>query len=356
MAWSCGIVGLPNAGKSTLFKALTAIDVPIDNYPFTTIEPNVAVVLLKDHRLEALARLCSSQKMTPPAIRIVDVAGLVAGASRGEGLGNRFLGELRSVDLLLHVIGGFEQFAKSDAAPDSRASLVNLELILADLETVARRKEKIRAQQKSGSKEAAAELMFLDRLEEELQRGTPARLLSVDAFAEKYLKQLFLLTSKKMLYIYNRAEGGSAAPEQLLRLARDEKSPLLSLYARLEAEIGELPDEEKEIFLQEYGLEESQLQELLRACYHLLDLVTFYTVKGEEARAWLAPRGTTALEAASMIHSDIARGFINAEVIFWRTLLGAGGLGGARERGAVRTEGRGYSVADGEVFYFNFRH
>ena len=355
MSWSCGIVGLPNAGKSTLFKALTAVSVPIENYPFTTIEPNVAVVYLKDHRLAVLAELLSSVKATPPAIRIVDVAGLVEGASRGEGLGNRFLGELRSVDLLIHVIAGFEQFAGEGTDPASRATLINLELILADLETVARRGEKIRAQQRSGSREAAAELLFLDRLERELQAGTPARLLSVNPFEEECLNQLFLLTSKKMLYLYNRAESGAAAPETLQRLARDDGSPLLSLYARLEAEIGELPDEERELFLQEYGLQESQVQELLRACYHLLDLVTFYTVKGEESRAWFAPRGTTALEAAYMVHTDMGRGFINAEVIFWEALVEAGGLAGARERGTVRTEGRDYPVADGEVFYFNFR-
>ncbi len=354
MSWSCGIVGLPNAGKSTLFKALTAIDVAIDSYPFTTIDPNVAVVPLKDPRLEKLAALCSSAKMTPPAIRVADVAGLVEGASRGEGLGNRFLGELRNVDLLLHVVAGFDQFADK-ADPAARASLVNLELTLADLETVDRRMEKIRAQQKSGSRETSAELAFLERLQGKLQRGTPARLLALDPPEHKFLNQLFLITSKKMLYLFNRAENGSAVPESLLQLARKEKSPLISIYARLEAEIGELPEEERAPFLREYGLAGSRVQELLRACYRLLDLVTFYTVKGEESRAWFAPRGVTAIEAAFMVHTDIGRGFINAEVISWEALIEAGGLAGARERGTVRTEGRHYPIADGEVLYFNFR-
>ncbi len=357
MSWSCGIVGLPNAGKSTLFKALTAIDVPIDSYPFTTIEPNVAVVPLEDPRLKALAELCSSKKVTPPLIRIVDVAGLVKGASRGEGLGNRFLGELRNVDLLLHVVAGYERFDGAGNDPAERAAVVNLELILADLDAVARRRKKIHLQQKSGSKEAAAELLFLDRLEEQLQRGAPARLLPLETGEEEFLSQLFLLTSKKMLYIFNRAENGGPVepPEELVKLARDERSPLISLCARLEAEIGELPDDEKGLFLKEYGLKESQVQELLQECYHLLDLITFYTVKGEEARAWFIPRGTTALEAAFKVHTDIGRGFINAEVISWDLLIKAGGLTAAREQGAVRTEGRDYPVVDGDVLYIRFR-
>lgn len=355
MSWSCGIVGLPNAGKSTLFKALTAIDVPIDNYPFTTIDPNIAVVPLEDSRLESLAELCSSTKVTPPSIRIVDVAGLVKGASRGEGLGNRFLGELRNVDLLLHVIAGFEQFDGEDAGPASRASLVNLELILADLETIARRKEKIRTQQKSGSEDPPAELCFLDRLEEQLQQGVPARLFPLAGSEAEYLGRLFLITSKKMIYIYNRAEGEETVPESLFELARNQSGPLITLHARLEAEIGDLPVDEKRLFLQEYGFEESRIQELLRECHRLLDLITFYTVKGDESRAWFAPRGITAREAAFRVHTDIGRGFINAGVIPWNLLLGAGGLATAREQGVVRTEGRDYQVADGDVLYFNFR-
>lgn len=355
MSWSCGIVGLPNAGKSTLFKALTAIDVPIDSYPFTTIDPNVAVVPLEDRRLEALAKLCSSTRVTPPAIRIVDVAGLVKGASRGEGLGNRFLGELRNVDLLLHVVAGFEPVNGEGSGPVSRAALVNLELILADLETVARRKEKVRTQRKGDPGEAAAELLFLDNLEKQLLQGTPARLVQVEAAEKEFLERLFLLTSKKMLYLYNRAEDEDAVPAEMTQLARGEGSGLISLCARLEAEIGEIPEDERKLFLKEYGLEELRVQELLRECYRLLNLLTFYTVKGEESRAWFAPRGITTLEAAFMVHTDMGRGFIKAEVIPCSLLLEAGALAAARERGTVRTEGRHYPLADGEVLYFHFR-
>ncbi len=357
MSWSCGIVGLPNAGKSTLFKALTAIDVNIDSYPFTTIDPNVAVVSLKDSRLEALAALCSSKKITPPAIRIVDVAGLVKGASRGEGLGNRFLGELRNVDLLIHVVAGFEHPHEAGNDPASRAEVVNLELTLADLETVSRRKEKLQPQLKSGSREAAMEQLFLNRLEEHLQKGLPARLLALDDAGKTFMDQLFLLTSKRVVYVFNGPEDGVSAepPPELLELARAEQGPLVSLSARLEAEIGELPGDEKELFLQEYGLEEPRVEKLLQECRRLLGLIAFYTVKGEEARAWLIPGGTTALEAAGRVHTDMARGFINAEVIAWDRLIEAGGIAAARELGAVRTEGRDYLVADGEVLYFRFR-
>ncbi len=357
MSWSCGIVGLPNAGKSTLFKALTAIDIAIDSYPFTTIESNMAVVPLYDPRLETLAGICSSAKITPPVMRIVDVAGLVKGASRGEGLGNRFLGELRSVDLLIHVVGGYEPIAGSEDDPVSRAAVVNLELILADLDAVARRRDKIRPQLKSGSSECAAELLFLSRLEEHLQRGYPARLLTLGAADRLFVDQLFLLTSKKMLYVLNgpESEDSTSLSPGLAELARAESSPLISICARLEAEIGELSDDEKGLFLQEYGLKESKVQGLLRECCSLLALITFYTVKGEEARAWFLSRGSTAQSAAGKVHTDISRGFINAEVIAWDRLIEAGGLAAAREQGTVRTEGRDYPVADGDVLYFRFR-
>ncbi len=357
MSWSCGIVGLPNAGKSTLFKALTMVDAAIDNYPFTTIDPNIAVVPLHDPRLGTLAALCSSKKTTPPVIRIVDVAGLVKGASRGEGLGNRFLGELRNVDILIHVVAGFEPFEDGGDDPASRAAVVNMELVLADLETLARRREKISPQLKSGAPEAAAELVFLERLEGHLQRGLPARLLDADTSEKVFLDDLFLLTAKKMIYVFNEREndGHVSPPERLVEMARVEESPFIPIRARLEAEIGELPDDDKKLFLAEYGLKESQVQGLLDECRLLLDLITFYTVKGEESRAWLLPRGSTALEAAFKVHTDMGKGFIKAGVIPWDRLAELGGISAAREQGALRTEGRDYSLADGDVLYFHFR-
>ncbi len=357
MSWSCGIVGLPNAGKSTLFKALTTVDAAIDSYPFTTIDPNIAVVPLHDPRLDSLAALCSSKKATPPVIRIVDVAGLVKGASRGEGLGNRFLGELRSVDILIHVVAGFEPSNDGGKSPASRAAVVNVELILADLETLARRKEKIRPQLKSGVPAAAAELAFLDRLEEHLQEGLPARLLGSGDGDKAFLDELFLLTSKKMLYVFNERENGGSGlpPLDFIEMARAEKSPLISVCARLEAEIGELSDDEKRLFLEEYGLKGSQVQKLLDECRSLLDLISFYTVKGEESRAWLLPRGSTALEAAYKVHTDMGRGFIKAGVIPWDRFVASGGIAAAREQGALRTEGRDYPLSDGDVLYFYFR-
>lgn len=357
MSWSCGIVGLPNAGKSTLFKALTTVDAAIDSYPFTTIDPNIAVVSLHDPRLDTLAALCSSKKATPPVIRIVDVAGLVKGASRGEGLGNRFLGELRGVDMLIHVVAGFEPFDGKAGDPAFRASVVNLELALADLETLARRKEKIHPQLKSGAPEAAAEMLLLERLEEHMQRGLPARLLDINDAEKAMLDELFLLTSKKMLYVFNERENGGPLPPpvKLAEMARAEKSPLISICARLEAEIGELPQGEKKLFLEEYNLEESQVQGLLDGCRSLLDLIAFYTVKGEESRAWLLPRGSTALEAAFKVHTDMGRGFIKASVIPWERFVELGGIAAARDQGALRTEGRDYALADGDVLYFHFR-
>lgn len=356
MGWSCGIVGLPNAGKSTLFKAVTALDVTIESYPFSTVDPNVAVVPLPDQRLEALAKELGSVKATPPAIRVVDVAGLVEGASRGEGLGNRFLGELREVDLLIHVVARFDAGAGGETDPVTRASIVNTELILADMETVDRRRERLAPKLKSGDKQAARENALLNRLYEHLNCGMQASLFPLAPEEKQLLDQLFLLTAKPMIYVLNQPESSpmeiSAA---LAGLARAGESPVLPLCARLEAELAELPATERTPFLREYGLERSMVQQLLAECYRLLNLVTVYTVKGTEARAWIVPIGTKAVEAAGKVHSDMAKGFINMEVVSWDDLLAAGSLAAAREKGAVHVEGRDYPVKDGDVLYIRFR-
>ncbi|MFO7951338.1 MAG: redox-regulated ATPase YchF [Bacillota bacterium] len=353
MAWSCGIVGLPNAGKSTLFKALTALDITIESYPFSTINPNKAVVSLPDQRLNALAELSNAGKITPATIDIFDVAGLVEGASRGEGLGNQFLGHLRDVDLLIHVVGGFEEIGEDLLAPEAKISVVNLELILADLEVLSRRRQKLEPKLKSGEKAARKELNLLSRLEEFLNQGCPLRNLNLSREELSALSELPLLTLKEMIYVYNLPDDLFVEPDISFF---PSNSPVISMSARLEAELADLPSEERKPFMEAYGLEKSRNEELLQACYDHLKLLTFYTIKGDEARAWVVPSGIKAVEAAGKIHSDMASGFINAEIINWSTLLEEGSLAKAREKGICRIEGRDYLVKDGDVLFFRFRN
>lgn len=353
MAWSCGIVGLPNAGKSTLFKALTAQEVTIENYPFSTIDPNKAVVALPDQRLSALAELSGSEKVTPAAIEVIDVAGLVEGASRGEGLGNQFLGHLRNVDLLIHVLAGFSSSLVKMNDPAARIEIVNLELCLADLEVIDRRQQKVEPKLRSGEKEAKFELDLLSRLEEHLNKGLPLRSMDFAPAEKVVLDQLSLLTRKEMVYIYNLADDMFSDPDLS---AFPPGSNIIPICARLEAELTDLSREEREPFLEAYGLKRSQTERLLAECYSLLNLVTFYTVKGIEAKAWVVPAGIRSVEAAAKVHSDIERGFINVEVISWDCLINEGGLVRAREKGLSHIEGRDYKVQDGDVLYFRFRN
>lgn len=353
MAWSCGIVGLPNAGKSTLFKALTALDVTIESYPFSTIDPNKAVVPLPDQRLTVLAELSESEKITPASIEIIDVAGLVKGASRGEGLGNQFLGHLRNVDLLIHVLAGFGSLSERADNLETRREIVNLELCFADLEVIARRRQKIEPKIKSGEKNAQSELDLLARLEEQLNKGLPLREMTFLPEEKPFLDQLSLLTLKKVIYVYNLSEDDfmNSCCSSILA-----DGPVIPLCARLEAELIDLPSLERGPFLEAYGLKESQAVRLLQECYKLLDLAAFYTVKGTEAKAWVVPAGIRALEAAGKVHSDIEKGFINAEVISWDCLVKEGGLVQARSKGLSHIEGRDYRVQDGDVLYFRFRN
>ncbi len=352
MAWSCGIVGLPNAGKSTLFKAVTALDVTIESYPFSTIDPNKAIVAIPDQRLKALADVCGSTKITPATIEVFDVAGLVEGASRGEGLGNQFLGHLRNVDLLIHVVAGFGQSAYGEADPGLSIDIVNLELSLADIEVISRRRQKVEPKIKSGDRSAQHELNLLSKLEESLNSGIQLRDLQFEDEEMPALEQLSLLTLKDMVYVYNTNEDSFLDPD-ISFFPRNSK--VVSMCARLEAEIADLPEEERETFLQAYGVEESRTEKLLRECYNLLNLVTFYTVKGDEARAWVVPAGIRAIEAAGKVHTDMEKGFINAEVIGWDSLLAEGSLAKAREKGLCRIEGRDYRVGDGDVMFIRFR-
>jgi len=352
MAWSCGIVGLPNAGKSTLFKAVTTLDVTIESYPFSTIDPNKAIVAIPDQRLKALADVCRSTKITPATIEVYDVAGLVEGASRGEGLGNQFLGHLRNVDLLIHVVAGFGKSAYGEVDPGLSIEIVNLELNLADIEVISRRRQKVEPKIKSGDRSAQYDLNLLSKLEESLNRGVPLRDLLFDDEEKLVLAQLSLLTLKDLVFVYNTTEDSFLDPD-ISFFPRNSK--VVSMCARLEAEIADLPEEEKEPFLQAYGLEESRTEQLLRECYNLLNLITFYTVKGEEARAWVVPAGIRAVEASEKVHTDMGKGFINAEVISWDSLLAEGSLAKVREKGLCRIEGRGYPVKDGDVMFIRFR-
>ncbi len=352
MAWSCGIVGIPNAGKSTLFKALTALDVTIESYPFSTIEPNKAVVPIPDRRLSALAEVSGSEKITPASIEIIDVAGLVEGASRGEGLGNQFLGHLRNVDLLIHVVAGFGNSSLSMNDLAARLEIVHLELALADLEVVVRRRQKVEPKLRCGDKAAQFELNLLDRLEEHLNRGLPLREVNFNPDEKVFLDQLSLLTRKEMVFVYNLSEDQFQNPD--LSVFPTE-SKVVPLCASLEAELADLDQPDRELFLEAYGLKTSRTVQLLRECYTLLELSTFFTIKGTEARAWVVPAGIRAVEAAGKVHTDIESGFINAEVIQWDCLIAEGGLVGAREKGLSSIEGRDYRVQDGDVLYFRFR-
>ncbi len=352
MSWSCGIVGLPNAGKSSLFKALTALDVTIENYPFSTIDPNKAIVPIPDDRLLELSSICQSVKTTHATIEVIDVAGLVAGASRGEGLGNQFLGQLRSADLLIHVVSNYDSADGGREEAMSQMAVVNLELSLADIDTVSKRMQKLEPRLKSGDKKSAIEASFLSRLKESLSKGIAVRALGLSFEEEEIVAELFLLTAKEMIYVFNAAEDliSDLPVEGVI-----EGCPLLYLSARLEAEIVELENDEKQDYMNAFNLQESRVARLLAACYKHLNLLTFYTVKGEEARAWVIPSGTSAVNAAGKVHTDMQVGFINAEVISFDQLSEAGNFARAREKGLLRTEGRNYNVCDGDILLFRFR-
>jgi len=353
MAWSCGIVGLPNAGKSTLFKALTALDVTIENYPFSTIDPNKAIVPIPDQRLVSLANISGADKVTPATIEIIDVAGLVEGASRGEGLGNQFLGHLRTVDLLIHVLAGFDDPANQGSNPVSKIDIVNFELCLADLDVISRRRQKTEPKIKSGDKAIGFELALLSRLEDQLNKSSPLRVMQFSREEMLLLEQFFLLTLKEMIYVYNVSEDLLPAPDLS---GFPENSLVIPVCARLEAELTELPAEERLLFMEEYGLAKSRSEQLLEDCYNHLRLGTFYTIKGSEARAWVVPVGIRAVEAAGKVHTDMERGFINVEVIEWNRLIEEGSVARVREKGLCRTEGRDYRVRDGDVLFIRFRN
>ncbi|HHU78412.1 MAG TPA: redox-regulated ATPase YchF [Clostridiales bacterium] len=359
-----GIVGLPNVGKSTLFNAITKAGAESANYPFCTIEPNVGMVAVPDDRLDKLAGIYHPKKVTPTVIEFVDIAGLVRGASRGEGLGNKFLAHIREVDAVVHVVRCFEDdkitHVDETVDPIRDIETINLELIFADLESLEKRMERVRKALK-GDRKYQAELDLMERVKNNLEKGIPARNLACTDEEAQMLKQMFLLTSKPVIYAANIAEDAllsgsesNSMVQQVMNYAEKEQSEVLIISAKVEAEIAQLDAEEKLLFLRELGIPESGLDRLVRRCYRLLDLISFLTAGPEEVRAWTIKRGTRAPQAAGKIHSDFERGFIRAEVVDYDTLMESGSMAAAREKGLVRSEGREYEVKDGDVILFRF--
>ncbi|KAA0266414.1 MAG: redox-regulated ATPase YchF [Acidobacteria bacterium] len=350
-----GIVGMPNAGKSTLFNALTRAGAEAAGYPFTTIEPNVAIAAVPDERLDRVAAVIGSDPIVHESLEVHDIAGLVRGASAGEGLGNRFLASIRETDAICHVVRAHSDAGvphpEGEVDPLGDAEMVEAELMLADLETATRRLERVTKQARTLDKDAIAERDWLADVVAALERGEPVRSVPVpDAVGPRGPRSLQALTSKPVLYIANVDEGTDEAPPELAGHARAGGDSAIALSAKIEAELAELDAGEAELMRAELGISESGLDRMVRAAYSLLGLISFFTAgAGVEARAWSLRRGCTASDAAGRIHTDIQRGFVKAEVIGWRDLVECGGYAPARDRGLLRIEGREYVMEDGEV-------